>query len=147
MLNRPKDFYAGVIFAGLGVAAFVWSQRYDIGSASQMGPGYLPAMMGVVLIVLGAFSIGKAVRVPTADPIERQAIAPFVLVVASVVAFALLIDSAGLVVALFALVFISCFTRALKHPIEVLLTYAGLSAFSVGVFWYGLHMPVELWWR
>jgi hypothetical protein len=147
MVRRPKDVYAGAIFIGIGASAFVLAQQYDIGTASHMGAGYLPALMGLVLIVLGAFSLANAVRSKVSDPIARQALEPFVLVVASVTAFALLIDSAGLIVALFALVFLSCMRRVFSHPFEVLFTYLGLTAFCIGLFAHGLNMPMPLWWR
>jgi len=147
MLRRPKDVYAGAIFIAIGAVAFVMAQQYDVGTASHMGPGYLPRLMGVVLVVLGAFSLANAVRVTAPDPIAKQALEPFILVVASVTAFALLIDSAGLIVALFALVFISCLRRVFSHPFEVLFTYLGLTGFCVALFAYGLNMPVQLWWQ
>ena len=147
MLRRPKDVYAGAIFVSIGVVAFAMAQQYEIGTASQMGPGYLPALVGIFLVVLGAFSLLNAVRHSVPDPIAKESLEPFVLVVASVVAFALLIDTAGLIVAMFALIFISCLRRVFSHPLEVLCTYLGLTAFSVGVFWYALSMPIPLWWQ
>jgi len=147
MLTRPKDVYAGVIFIGIGATAFAMAQQYEIGTASHMGPGYLPALVGILLVALGAFSLLNAFRIPIPDPIAKESLEPFVLVVTSVVAFALLIDSAGLIVAMFALVFISCLRRVFSHPFEVLCTYLGLTAFSVGVFWYALSMPIPLWWQ
>jgi len=147
MLRRPKDVYAGAIFIGIGAVAFAMAQQYEIGTASHMGPGYLPALVGILLVVLGAFSLLNAVRLSVPDPIAKESLEPFVLVVSSVVAFALLIDSAGLIIAMFALVFISCLRRVFSHPFEVLCTYLGLTAFSVGVFWYALSMQIPLWWQ
>ena len=147
MLRRPKDVYAGAIFIGIGAVAFAMAQQYEIGTASHMGPGYLPALVGILLVVLGAFSLLNAVRLSVPDPIAKESLEPFVLVVISVVAFALLIDSAGLIIAMFALVFISCLRRVFSHPFEVLCTYLGLTAFSVGVFWYPLSMQIPLWWQ
>ena len=147
MLNRPKDIYAGAIFIAIGALAFAGAQQYEIGSASQMGPGYLPAAIGIVLVVLGAIGVVNGVRITIPDPIESRTLEPFILVVLSVVAFALLIDRAGLILAMFALVLIACFRRALSHPLEVLLTYIGLTAFSVALFSYGLNMQIALWLR
>jgi len=145
MTTRPKDAYAGAIFIAIGVAAFAGSQQYEIGTASQMGAGYLPALIGIVLVVLGAFSLVNAWRLRTPDPIAKSSLEPFVLVVASVVAFALLIDTAGLVVALIALVLISSLRRLFDHPIEVLSIAIGLAAFCVLLFSMGLGMAMPLW--
>jgi len=145
MTARPKDVYAGAIFIAIGLAAFFGAQQYEVGTARNMGPGYLPAMMGVVLVILGGFSLANAARSRTPDPIAKSSLEPFVLVVASVVAFALLIDRAGLVVALVALVLISSLRRLFSHPIEVLAIAVGLAVFCVLLFSLGLGMAMPLW--
>lgn len=147
MLNRPKDLYAGAIFIAIGAIAFAGAQQYEIGTASQMGPGYLPAAVGIILVALGALGVLNGIRIAIPDPIESRALEPFILVVLSVVAFALLIDPAGLILAMLALVLIACFRRAISHPLEVLLTYVGLTSFSVALFSYGLNMQMPLWWQ
>lgn len=147
MLNRPKDLYAGAIFIAIGAIAFAGAQQYEIGTASQMGPGYLPAAVGIILVALGALGVLNGIRIAIPDPIESRALEPFILVVLSVVAFALLIDPAGLILAMLALVLIACFRRAISHPLEVLLTYIGLTSFSVALFSYGLNMQMPLWWQ
>jgi Tripartite tricarboxylate transporter TctB family len=49
-----SDLLAGGIFMAIGLAFAVTSGRYDIGSALQMGPGYYPLVLGVLLVGLGA---------------------------------------------------------------------------------------------
>jgi drug/metabolite transporter (DMT)-like permease len=147
LTQRPKDLYAGLIFIAAGGALFLAAQQYEVGSANRMGPGYLPALMGVVLVFLGGCSLFTAFRSHTPDPIEHTAFEPFVLVVASVVAFAVLIDWAGFFVALAALIFLSCLRRVRSNPLEVLAIYMCLAAFCTGVFRYALEMPLPLvWW-
>ena len=147
MLSRPKDLFAGLVFVIIGGVLFVSAQQYEVGAANHMGPGYLPAAMGLVLVFLGGCSLFSALRISTPDPIEHTALEPFMLVVASVVAFALLIDSAGFLIALFALICLSCLRRLRTNPMEVLAIYIGLAVFCVGVFRYALEMPLPLgWW-
>jgi hypothetical protein len=147
MLSRPKDLLAGLVFVAMGGALLLAAQQYEVGTARQMGAGYLPALMGVALVFLGGCSLFTALRNGTPDPIEHTSLEPLVLVVASVVAFAVLIDWAGFLVALFALIFLSCLRRVRTNPFEVLAIYAGLAAFSVGVFRVALEMPLPLgWW-
>jgi hypothetical protein len=147
LTHRPKDLYAGLAFVVFGGALFFAAQQYEVGSANRMGPGYLPALMGVVLVFLGACSLFTAWRNRTPDPIESTSLEPFVLVVASVVAFAVLIDWAGLFVALAALIFLACLRRVRSNPLEVLVIYLCLAAFCAGVFRYALEMPLPLvWW-
>lgn len=147
LTHRPKDLLAGLVFIVIGGVLFLAAQQYEVGTANRMGPGYLPALMGVVLAFLGGCSLFTALRNPTPDPVERTSLEPLVLVVASVVAFAMLIDSAGFLVALAALIFLSCLRRVRTNPFEVLVIYLGLAAFCVGIFRYALEMPLPLgWW-
>lgn len=146
MIARPKDALAGGVFILAGTIAFVAAQQYEVGTANHMGPGYLPALMGVVLVILGAFSLLTALRSRQPEPLERTSLEPFVLVVTGVVAFALLIDTAGFFVALFALIFIACYRHARKHPVEAFAIYLGLAAFCVGVFRFALDLPLPLGW-
>lgn len=146
LARRPKDLYAGLVFLTVGLVIFFAAQEYEVGAASRMGPGYLPALAGAFLVFLGGCSLFTALRTRSPEPIAREPWEPFLLVVASVVAFGLLIDWAGFVIAMAALIFLSCLRRVRKHPWEVLAIYVGLTAFCVGVFRFALNMPLPLWW-
>jgi hypothetical protein len=49
-----SDLMAGGIFMAVGLAFAVASSRYELGSPLQMGPGYYPLVLGVLLVALGA---------------------------------------------------------------------------------------------
>jgi hypothetical protein len=49
-----SDLLAGAIFMAVGLAFAVASSRYELGSPLQMGPGYYPLVLGVLLVALGA---------------------------------------------------------------------------------------------
>jgi len=55
-IKSEKDFASGVMFIATG-GGFAWASAssYTIGSASQMGPGYFPLVLGLILSLLGAF--------------------------------------------------------------------------------------------
>ena len=52
-IRNPKDFWAGVLFVAVGIAAIVLGSRYNLGTAARMGPGYFPRILGMLLILLG----------------------------------------------------------------------------------------------
>jgi len=59
-IKSQKDFFSGLLFMGVGVA-FAWgATTYTVGTGARMGPGYFPLMLGVLLAVLGAAVIFKA---------------------------------------------------------------------------------------
>lgn len=146
MLRRPKDIVAALIFAGMGLTAFLSAQAYEVGASNHMGPGYLPAALGLALIGVGLALFVNGLRNPHEDPFDHHSVEPLALIVLSVVAFAYLVDRAGLVPALFAMVLISCARRALTNPIEVLVSFIVLAAFCVFLFVYLLGMHIPLFW-
>jgi Tripartite tricarboxylate transporter TctB family len=143
-----KAFYAGLFFAAIGAAAFVLSHQYEIGAPLNMGPGFFPALVGIALAGLGGVSMVQGVRASIPNVVDQVRITPVLLVLAGVISFALLIERTGLLVALAALLGFSCFDRLKTRPLEILLVYLVLAAFSAGLFVYGFRMSIRLvWWQ
>lgn len=147
-VNAPKDILAGLIFIAVGVATFFLAHDYEIGTAVEMGPGFFPAAIGLVLAAIGAAAIVRGLVRKTPDPITPHRIEPLVLVFAGILAFSFLIEPAGLLVASAALIGIACFRRLLSNPFEVLVMYVALTGFSALVFvkWFDMQLPL-FWWR
>ena len=141
-IGRPKDAIAGCLFLAIGAGAWFQAESYPIGTATRMGPGYFPHVLGALLALLGVAnllrSFGYANAGITASP---RRFTPLLLVLGGVLAFWLLIDRAGLIAATFALVLIACAPQLRRRPVEVLLIACVLAAFSVAVFIYGFSMP------
>jgi hypothetical protein len=92
-IKSQKDFWSGVMFILAGVG-FAWgATNYNFGSAARPGPGYFPFGLGILLAVLGAAIMLKALTVPTkdGDPIGSFAWRPLGLIVAAVVVFGLVL--------------------------------------------------------
>lgn len=60
LIKSQKDFFAGVMFAGVGLSFAVGATNYPIGTGARMGPGYFPIILGVILAVLGFFISAKS---------------------------------------------------------------------------------------
>lgn len=145
-LHRPKDLLAGLIFVVIGLAMFFMSQNYEIGAANRMGPGYLPAGLSLVLLLIGLVQFIAGFRNPEADPIEHHAIEPLAFILASVAAFGFLIDRAGMIIAVIAMVYIACGRRVLRNPVEVTLIAVLLTTFCYLLFIYMLGLNIPLFW-
>ena len=52
-IRNPRDFWAGLLFIGIGVFAIAVGTNYQLGSAARMGPGYFPRILGILLLILG----------------------------------------------------------------------------------------------
>ena len=60
MIKNLQDFLAGLLFLALGIG-FGWAaSRHMLGSADNMGPGYVPLLLGLVLGLLGVLILFKA---------------------------------------------------------------------------------------
>lgn len=118
-IKSQKDFFAGLMFMGVGIA-FAWgSTSYTIGEAARMGPGYFPLMLGILLLVLGAVVTFQALVIETEDGgrIGKWAWRPLGFVLAANFAFGVLlgglpslhVPAMGMVLAIIALTFIAAF--------------------------------------
>jgi hypothetical protein len=147
-INGPKDVFAGVAFVAFGIGTAILSRDYTMGTAVQMGPGYFPAVVGLVLAAIGVLAIARGISRKIPDPITPHGVEPLFLVFASILAFSFLVERTGLVVAAAALIGIACFRRLLSNPLEVLIVYVVLTGFSAAVFvtWFDIQLPL-FWWR
>ena len=105
-IRNPRDFWAGAIYLVLAIVVLWIGRGYPQGSSARMGPGYFPTALGSILAVFGAVSIGRSfIR----DRVTIGALAwrPLVMVLGSVVLFGLLLNGAGVIVALTVLIVVS----------------------------------------
>ena len=98
--------------------------------------------------IIGVAAIARGLTRADPDPIEPHRLEPLFLIFTGIVAFSLLVERAGLLVASAALIGIACYRRIFSHPWEVLITYVALTGFAALVFVVLFEMPMPLfWWR
>jgi hypothetical protein len=140
---RSKDFWAGMTFILLGGLALWIGQDYAVGTARRMGPGYFPALLGWILCILGAIVAVRGLAVE-GETVPRGALRPF-LVLVGVIAFALLLQSAGLVVATLALIVIGSLGGREFRLLEVAALALALILLAIVVFVWGLGLQFTVW--
>jgi hypothetical protein len=140
---RSKDFWAGLMLIATGGAAIILARDYAFGTATRMGPGYFPTVLGGLLILFGLYLVVTGLR--SEDKIE-PGWSPRALIVLplSLVLFGVLMDRAGFVPALAGLIFGSAAAGTDFRPLEILLLTVVLTAFSVVVFVWGIGLPYPL---
>ena len=138
-----KDVWAGLLLIVIGTTALVIARNYPFGSALRMGPGYLPMVLGGMLILFGLAILGSGLA---GGEKVAGAWAPRALIVLplSLVLFGLLVDRAGFVPAMLVLIFGSATATREFRFIEVLLFSVGLTALAVAVFVWALGLPYPL---
>ncbi|MFO1350102.1 MAG: tripartite tricarboxylate transporter TctB family protein [Gammaproteobacteria bacterium] len=143
MIRNPKDFWSGLIFLAFGMTAVVLARDYGMGSATKMGPGYFPTVLGTLLALIGLATATRALF-STGTGIGAFALPGMLLVTGATVLFGLLLRGAGLVPALIVLVLVSAFASRYFRWGPALALAAGLAAFSALVFVQALKLPMAL---
>ncbi len=154
-IKSQKDFFSGVMFMGLG-AAFAWgATTYNIGTAARMGPGYFPLMLGVLLALIGAAITFTSLVVETegGGKIGKIAWQPLLFVISGNVAFGILlagipafkIPAMGLIVAIYALVFIASMAEAGWKFKTTLILATVLAVGSYIAFVVALKLQFPVW--
>ena len=143
-LRNSKQLVAGVLFVLIGASAIYLSREYSAGTATNMGPGYFPTLLGIILLGLGCIVIFQGVSQNLRDPVEDLELLPLFFLTSSVIVFGLTVDKIGLVGATFALVILSSYQRLFSKPIEVLIIAAVLSSISVALFVYGIDLGFRI---
>ena len=144
-MNRflSKDFLSGLMFIGFGLAALYFGQKLALGTTVRMGPGYVPRMLSLILLALGAL-VCIVAMVSGSDPVERPKWKPITLVTFGIVCFALLFERAGLIPALVVLVMIASLAGEEFKLTEVIGNIVILSVLCTLVFKVGLGMNIYI---
>jgi putative tricarboxylic transport membrane protein len=142
-VRNPRDFWSGVIFAVVGLAAVGLGREIPMGTATKMGPGYFPTILGVLLALIGLVLVARAL-VTGGGAVGRLALLPVACVLGGTVLFGVLVRGTGLVVALVLLVLISAAASRLVRWGQAALLAIGLAAVSALVFVKLLGLPILL---
>jgi hypothetical protein len=145
--NRDQEgFWAGVFFVIVGICGLWLSKDYPFGTSVSMGPGYLPRilccgliLLGSIIAILAVYGEGKRIQAPQWRPL--------VCIVGSILAFAFLVPSYGLVTASFATAGLTLLgNRERIRILEAMVLLVLLSTFTVVLFVYLLQQPIPVWW-
>ena len=156
-IKSQKDFVSGLMFTTTG-AVFAWNSAlsYEIGTAGQMGPGYFPLVLGLVLALLGGFIMffSLVVETPDGGVIGEIAWRPLLCILGANLLFGALLGglpsigfpSFGLVVAIFALTGVALLADAASFNLRRMLVLSSiLAAGSYGVFIGLLNLQLPVW--
>lgn len=130
----------------VAVAAFTtaatWSLR--VGTAANMGPGYMPRAIAALVLAFGLFFVVRGLVAPFKGitPPQPRAVLFILLAVA---AFALLVTTAGLMIASLVTIVIAGFGSRETRPLETVLFGGAMAVGAVLLFVQALKLPVPIW--
>jgi len=62
---KYSDFISGIFWIAIGILLTLWSTRYEFGTITQPGPGFLPLALGILLIFLSVLLLGQTIQSST----------------------------------------------------------------------------------
>jgi hypothetical protein len=138
-----RDAVGGALLVAVGAAFAIYSwTHYSIGTVTRMGAGMVPFGLGIILAIFGIMvlvaSTGAEGRFP-----EVRVATPLV-VLGSVVLFALTIGTFGLLPAAFLATMTAGFADLAFKPIRNMALAAVLTLIAYLVFSAGLRLPLPL---
>jgi hypothetical protein len=142
-LRNPKDFWTGIIYIAVGLAAIIIGRDYGMGTPRKMGPAFFPAILSIILIVIGIISLVRSFIRP-GTPVGRFTFKGLLMVTGATVLFGLIVRGAGMIVAMPVLVIISAYASG-KFNWRTSVTMAiVLTAFCILIFLKGLGIPLPI---
>ena len=161
-----KDRLGGALMFATGLAAAAIGYGYDLGTLRQMGPGWFPVALGLLLAVLGlgVMLTGRdklSAPPPSGEPQDevsdlahlatdgdgtagKSPVRSVFFVLASVGAFSLLIPILGLILTVIISVALASMADPKSRPVPVLMLGVGLAALTSVIFVFGLGLQMDL---
>ena len=148
---RKRDFYAGGLMVLLGLGVALKGTTYRAGTLMHMGPGFLPTVLGIILVLIGIAIAAVALSDHDAD----QSILPehpqwwaWLCILLSPVFFIFFGRYFGMAPATFMCVFIAALGDRDSTLRSSIVLSALVTVFGVSLFSYFLQVPMPiLTWR
>lgn len=146
MLRRVdvRELAFGLFLIVLASVAFFSTRTLSIGSAADMGPGFVPRALAWIILGFGlAFCVSCLLKAP--EPLPAVAWRPLAAILASIALFAVLFLHFGLIIACIGAVLAA---GAAVKPVrwgQLLLFGPVLAAFSALLFVKALGLPFKVW--
>ena len=143
-VKNPQDFWAGLLFLVVGVGAAWIGRVYTFGTATKMGPGYLPTVLSWSLAGLGAILILRALF-ESGPKIDASLYRPQFFILLAIVVFAFLIERLGLAPAVIVVTLVASLASTETRWLETSFLAIGLAALCSILFVKLLGQPLAIW--
>jgi hypothetical protein len=147
-----RDFWAGLVMMAIGLGFALTGPSYRTGTLFHMGPGFMPTVLGVILVLLGIAIAGTAFAPPADDDEPIMPKNPqwwgWFCILAGPALFIPFGSYFGLAPATFACVFMSALGDKSTTWKGAFVLASVITVFGVALFVYALGVPIPvLAWR
>jgi hypothetical protein len=139
-----KELAFGLFLIVLALVAFGATSSLTIGSAADMGPGFVPRALAWIILGFGVtFLVTGLLKAPA--PLPVLAWRPLVMILASIALFAVLFSTLGLIAACVGTVVLAGAATTPVRWLQLVVFGIAMAAFSALLFVKGLGLPFKLW--
>jgi len=139
-----KELAFGLFLIVLALVAFGATSSLTVGSAADMGPGFVPRALAWIILGFGVtFLVTGLLKVP--EPLPALAWRPLVMILASIALFAVLFSKLGLIAACVGTVVVAGAATTPVRWLQLVVFGIAMAAFSALLFVKGLGLPFKLW--
>lgn len=140
-----RDICAGLMFVASGLWGLAAAYDLEMGTLSEMGPGFFPRAVSGLLILLGIGIVMTGFS-KNAELLELPwTLRPILTIVIASLAFALLLERAGIVLAISANILIGVLAGERPSVPALIVLTISLIVASIALFVWALGMQIPIW--
>jgi hypothetical protein len=144
LFQVKRDYYAGALMMLLGLITAYQGSTYPVGTLHQMGPGYFPLALGVLLTFLGGLIAATAGADSEEAALPHAEWRGWACIIAGPALFILLGRWTGMLPATFACVFVSALGDRDSTLKGAAVLAVCVTVFGVLLFHYLLKLPMPV---
>lgn len=143
-LFRRREFLSGLFVLALGGFCLLAVGDLEIGTVTEMGPGYVPNAVAWLIVLAGAGMTLAGFWDDT--PVEERVHwRPLLVISAAVCVFGLLVDRYGIVLAVVASTYVASFASPITKHRETPYLCVALAVLGAFAFVKGLGLAIPIW--
>ena len=142
-IKSSKDFATGLLFVAIGLGAYYIGSTYNMGTPQRPGTGVLPRILAWCLMGSGLLLAIQAM-IQQGPKLDAWPWRPLIMITVATIAFAFLIDQAGLVVAMIVSMTLAALGTHETKWTEFTMFMGLMLAIGIGIFIVLLGMPIKV---
>lgn len=142
--RNNRDFFAGLMYIGIGIAGAWMARDYPFGSALRMGPGYFPTVLSGIMILFGIAIMMMGVKNNEKFKGSNWSIRALIVLPLATAVFGYMMEETGFIPALVVLIPLSAAAGREFNWKEIIPLTILLTLISMGIFIWGLGLPYPM---
>ncbi|QDO98270.1 tripartite tricarboxylate transporter TctB family protein [Ferrovibrio terrae] len=138
------DLLLGLFLLLVATLTLVATRKLGIGTAANMGPGYMPRVIAIAVMLFGAFFTGRGL-LRSHLGIARVQLRSLIAIPLAVALFSLLVEFAGLAIASLVTIIVAAYATHEFRAREAVIFGVAIAALSVLLFVQVLSLPLPIW--